>query len=261
MHLNQLPKSESENQDQSQSQQPITQSQSQPSNPVDGSEILSTDQFDNEFFQPKKMSVDSTVVENTIVATPQAPTPSQPIGLTPDQAARNTEILMDARDTIQSFGISYFSDGDLKHSNLYAYQDWQKQRLIKAWTPIVQKLNINVTPWLDVIIAESICTAPLVGLAAQNRKLRLENEKQAKRIAELQAKETEHLGSRNRDVRTDNKNAWSIDENGFFKYNAKGNQYLKKDDRHEKVQLTDANYTMLVKHNGEELVNKVFKIS
>lgn len=193
------------------------------------------------------------------MATPVA-TPASNATLSPDQAARNTEILMDARDTIQSFGISYFSDGDLKHANLYSYQDWQKQRLIKAWTPIIQKLNINVTPWLDVIVAEAVCTAPLLGLAAQNRKLRLENEKQAQKIAALQKQNEEYSSIRNKDVRTDNRNAWSVDENGFFKYNAKGNAYIKGADRFEKAELNERNYELLVKHNGKELIDKIFKI-
>lgn len=217
---------------------------------------MDTADFEKEFLQTRKMSTESVATPEGIVAAPE-PVQTEKPPMSFDEAGRNTEILMEIRDTVQSHGISFFSEGDLSHAQEYAYTDWQKARLIKAWTPIVQKLNLKVSPWLDVLVAEAICTAPMVALAAKNRELRLKNEEMAAKIRRMEKQESQ--APRQKDVRTDGKNAWSVDENGYFMYTAKG-VYIKKQDRREKPELTETNYEMLVKHNGKEHIDKVFKI-
>ena len=178
-----------------------------------------------------------------------------------DLAKRNTEILVNFRDGLQSFGISIYADGDFKHYDLYQYEQWQKDRLVQAWLPIVQQMGITVSPWLDVIMAEVVCTGPLVGLAFSNRKYRMENERLKKELEASRAtKESKISDAVISADRPDGKNAWTVDVDGFFHYTNKGT-YLKKEGRVLRPKLTPENYEMLCKHNGKEYIDRVFKLS
>lgn len=204
------------------------------------------------------MSADSIMTDTgTIEVTPQSVN-TENTALTDEEVRRNTKTLIDFRDNVQGYGISYISDGDLQHANLYQYSQWQKNKLVEAWMPIIAKTGLRISPWVDVLMAEVICTGPLVGLCLQNRKIRLENEQMKKKIVEMQANMSV-LQHEYKDARTDSKNAWKVDGNGNFEYTPKGT-YIKLNDRNEKPELTPANYTLLCKHNGKELIDKIFNI-
>lgn len=204
------------------------------------------------------MSADSLINEDGTIETKPQPIESND-GMSDDEARRQTKMLIDFRNSAQSLGISWFSDGDLTNSQAYEYKDWQKNKLVEAWTPIVAQYNLRLSPWANVIMCEMICTGPLVGLAVQNRKLR----KQIESLKAQLQKSEEYRKSNEvefKPVRTDSKTAWTIDQNGYFQYTPKGT-YLKKEERNEKPIPTPEAYELLVKHNGKEFVDKALNIS
>lgn len=207
------------------------------------------------------MSVDSSIIEGGgIVTNPVSPGASEDAAMTDIQARAQTKTLIEFRDGVQSFGISWFSDGNLSNAPMYQYKDWQKNKLIDAWTPIVSEYNLKLSPWANVIMTELICTAPMVGLAFQNRKLRIENEKLKAQLQQSETfRESATAAGDYKDVRTDSKTKWTIDVDGYFTHTPKGN-YIGKPERSEKPQPTPENYELLVKHNGKEFVDKALKI-
>lgn len=208
------------------------------------------------------MSVDSAVTEaGSIVTNPVAPGSEDSAVMTDLEARTQTKNLIEFRDGVQSFGISWISEGNLSNAPAYQYKDWQKNKLIDAWTPIVAQYNLKLSPWANVVMTELICTAPLVGLAFQNRKLRLEIEQLKAKFQQTSAFKTAATAAGEyKDARTDSKTSWTIDEDGYFTNTPKGT-YIRKTDRSEKPTLTPENYELLVKHNGKEFVDKALKIT
>ena len=207
------------------------------------------------------MSADSVLSEAGTIETAPSMASHEPVLISMDEAARTTATLIEVRDTIQSFGISFYADGDMKHAPDYSYENWQKEKLIKAYTPIVHRANLTISPWVDVLVAEAICTGPLIALTFKNRNLRLENERMAKKIAELQREKNspENVYAQ-KSTRTDGKNVWTVDKSGYFTYTPK-NTYIPKEKRTEKPTLTTENYDLLVKHNGKEMIDKIFNVN
>ncbi len=176
------------------------------------------------------------------------------------EAWDNTETLFNLRETVQSYGLSYYVDGNFKYANQYDYDPEEKQRLIRAWSRVIGHYHIKVSPWVDVLMTEAVCTGPLVALAYNNRTQRIELDRQREEIQRLRS-ENERLQSRSAEpeLRKDTKTQWKVDENGRFEYTV-ANTYIPKGSRHDKPELTPESYDLLVKHNGKEHIDKVFSI-
>lgn len=218
----------------------------------------SLDEYLSEMTEMRGFSADTVINEETnlpeVVAT-EAATDSRP-PLTEKEAWDNTETLINLRETVQSYGLSYYVDGNFKNAAQYDYEADEKQRLIRAWSRVIGHYNVRVSPWVDVIITEAVCTGPLVALAYNNRSQRIELEKQRAEIQRLR-RENEKLQNAASNDRRDTKTHWKIDDNGYFEYTI-ANTYLPKGKRSEKPKLTPENYELLVKHNGKDFVNNAF---
>lgn len=219
-------------------------------------DIINSNAFEESFFQPKKMSVDSTINDNGQIEIDaqnyEEETPTDIDNL-------SVKTFIDFRSDLQAYAISQIADGNFNESDKYKYKDWQKNKLIEAWTPIFKNYKVTFSPWINVIMSEAVCTAPLVGLAYQNRKLRIENEKLKKELAKLEAQEPRYTPQVEPD-RPDTKTGWKVDENGYFEYDI-FKKYIKKDNRKEKPKLTRENYELLSKHNGKENIDRIFNIN
>ena len=193
--------------------------------------------------------------------------PAEPEPISEQTAHDNTKTLIEIRENLQAFGLSYLSEGNIKGFQDYKYKQWEKDLLIDAWRPIVQNMNITVSPWIKVAYSEAIATTPLVNLAMKNRKLRLQNEQYKAEIEQLKNNlNTEEYEAKimpltsNTERNPDNKNAWVIDSEGYYTYNAKGNKYFKKEDRKEKCVINPEILPKLIEVNSKETIEKEFGI-
>lgn len=218
--------------------------------------IISESEFDKDFFLTKKMSADSVINDdgnieiNTTINEQEERT--EPVANT--EAKATVKMLIDFRENIQSYIISYISDGNLNESEKYTYQPSQKNKLIEAWTPIIEKYKIRFSPWWNVIISEAICTGPLIALAAKNREYRLEIEKLRNKI-----KNENSIEINTNNTRSDTKTAWKVDTNGYYEYSPQ-RVYIKKEDRTERPVINEETYELLCRHNGKEYIDNIFKI-
>lgn len=177
-------------------------------------------------------------------------------------ADMNTEILMSMRESAQAFGLAYYVEGSVNTWEKYTYPAEQKRNLVRAWSRIIQKANIRVSPWLDVVQAELFATAPLLALAHTSRQQRIKLERQAAEIARLQRENADFankVSAKAGGQRSDSKTSWKIDENGYFQYTPAG-AYIKQENRKEKPDASAENYQLLVKHNGKEFTDKALNI-
>ncbi len=228
-----------------------------------------TEHFDNvddyleELAGERKLSAD-TIINNdtgTIEPHPDAPDTGAAPGaekMTEAEAKSHTRTLIDMRDTIQSMALAFIGDGTLKQYTLYQYQEWQKQLLEDAYSPLISKMGLKVPMGVKILYAESVTATPLFALAVQNRKYRLENEElKAKLRRQKQKEAAQKTAVLRRDVAT----LWKIDENGYFTNRAdKKMSYITQKERTERPGLSDEEYRLLCQHNGKEFVDKVFNI-
>jgi hypothetical protein len=222
---------------------------------------LKGDPFIEDLIKPAKPSADSVIHDDGSI---ELPVPEKiTVELEDKTAATNTALFMDIREMVQGGLIAMYADGSIGDWERYKYDDNQKKQLIKAWTPLIQKSGIKVSPWANVLITESMCSAPLVALAFQNRKMRQENDKLRKELIQLRIKNNDDPGEIPKgSPRFNNKNAWRIDEKGYFmfKSDGKSTNYLTQSKRKERPKMP-FDYDMLVKYNDKEFVHKVFELT
>lgn len=183
----------------------------------------------------------------------------------------DTALMMDVREMAQAAGLAWLSDGFSaiaeKHK-LYLYTPDQKSMLVEAWAPTIQKSGIKVSPALKIMMAEAICSGPIVALAYQNRTYRLQVEELQAEIARRDKKLQQDLplnlynAVSKASSRQDNKNAWTLDANGLFKYDpdGKSTSYLAVEKRKQRPRIPD-DYEQLCKYNGKEKVHEILKLS
>ena len=224
---------------------------------------MSYDDFVAEMATDRGYSADTVINEESglpEVDTSLSATTEQREPMSEKEAWDNTEVLFNLRETVQSYGLAWYVDGNFRAASKYDYEAEEKQRLIRAWSRVIGHYRIKVSPWVDVVLTEAVCTGPLIALAYNNRQQRIELEIQRAEIARLR---NENATLRNdvapASTRKDTKTQWKIDENGFFEYN-EANTYIPKGKRKERPELTEENYALLCKHNGQEFVNEIFKI-
>ena len=180
------------------------------------------------------------------------------------QSMDDTAFFMEARELAQAAGLAWMSDGFYKipeKHKQYMYSPDQKAMLVDAWAPVIQKAGIKASPVMKILIAEGMCSGPIVGLAIQNRQYRMENEELKAKVAKMERQnQTQSQVQQSRSERKDNKNAWTIDQNGFFTYapDGKSTNYLSIDKRNKKPKPGD--YDQLVKWNGKDLVHEILNI-
>jgi hypothetical protein len=220
-----------------------------------------SDPFIDDLIEPAKPSADSVIQDDGTIEVP--PPPKVVEELEDKTAATNTAMFMDIREMVQGGLISLFADGSITEWERYKYDEAQKKQLIKAWEPLIKKSGIRVSPWMNVLITEGMCSAPLVALAVQNRKMRQENERLRKEIIAERRKNnvTTEMKVPQGSARFNNKNAWKIDENGYFIYKADGKStnYMPQPKRKERPRLPH-DYDMLIKYNDKDFVHKVFML-
>ena len=182
---------------------------------------------------------------------------------TDKEASSSASDFIELREMVQAAGIAFIADGSITNADKYLYDEAQRKKLIQAWSPIIQKSGIKISPWFKVLAAEATCTGPIVALAFENRKYRKEADRMRREIEELKAQQGNISFSKNEvgapSIRRDNKNAWRIDANGFFEFDAEGVQRIKIADRKKKPKLP-SDYEQLIKHNGKDFVHQVLKI-
>lgn len=187
---------------------------------------------------------------------------SAPKPLDDKEAYEQTETLMDMRETVQALGIAMYADGTMKTNEQYHYEPWQKELLIKAWMPIIRDSGLRVSPWIKVLYAEGISATPLIGLAMQNRKNRLEAEQLRAENAKLREQvakgEKPPVNAGTTSQRRDTAKHWKVDKNGYFMYTI-ANGYILENNRTEKPSVKE-HYEMLCKHNGKPEIDKIFKL-
>lgn len=191
------------------------------------------------------------LLENTMPAPSAEKEP-----LSDREALDNTAVLMDLRETAQGYGLSLWVDGTFKNAEHYFYQPEEKARLVKAWSRVIGHYRVHVSPWVDVLFTEAVTTGPMLAVAFQARKYRMENEQMKERLRQYEEPQAD---GRTVYSRNDTKTQWKIDENGYFEY-TESNTYIPKKNRKMKPDLSQENYQLLCKHNGKEYVDEVFKI-
>jgi len=190
------------------------------------------------------------------LSVPPGVSPPEKEPLSDKEAEENTEVLMDIRETVQSYGLSLYIDGTFRHAEDYEYSPEARRKLIKAWSRVIGHYRMRVSPWMGVIMAEGVTTGPMIAAVV----------KQKREIKELRAK-VAHYEARERGTgiphaaitRRDTKTHWKVDENGYFEY-TESNTYIPKKNRKMKPELTQENYELLCKHNGREYVDSIFNI-
>lgn len=244
------------------------------------SQTLNKEMGDDAFLQdvvtPIKPSADTIVDEQTgeeHIDTKEAPGASAPEAeIVPTKRTMDdTSMLMDVREMAQAIGLSWYSDGfdaiAEKHKQ-YKYSEAQKSMLVEAWAPVIQKSGIKVSPALKILMVEGMCSGPLLALAHQNRTYRQELEEAIAKIAKMEMEMKQSAESAEKvspssvsSNRMDNKNAWTITQDGYFQFGEKGrsSDYLSKDKLKDRPNLK-TDYDQLVKWNGKDLVHQVFNI-
>lgn len=223
----------------------------------------SVDDYLEELAGERKLSADTILDEASGTIEPHPDAPDMDTGpgaekMTEQEAKSHTRTLIDMRDTIQSMALAFIGDGNLKQYTLYKYQEWQKQLLEDAYSPLISKMGLKVPMGVKILYAEAVTATPLFALAVQNRKYRLENEELK---AQLRRKKQKEAAQKTAVLRRDVATLWKIDENGYFtNRNDKKMSYIKAADRNERPGLSDEEYRLLCQHNGKEFVDKVFNI-
>lgn len=202
-------------------------------------------------------------------STPATPEPVKPkYEMSEKEALDNAAMFMEARELLQSVGLAVYADGDFMKYPDYKMSDFAKKELTEAWRPLIAQSGIKVSPWTKVLMKEAIHAVPVAMLAKKTREARLALEKAEAENARLRAKleaQAKVAGVRVEvpvgSARYNNKNAWLIDEEGFFKYDpdGKSTSYLAKEKRKLKPTLP-ADLEMLCQYNGREFVYKVFNL-
>lgn len=227
-------------------------------------QIMSEADFYEQYEHDHKIAADAVEDPETgeITVTPNPMTSGAVAELTDAEALENTRILMDMRESGQAFGLAYYVEGSVNSYEKFLYSQPQKNNLIRAWSKIVAKNNIRVNPWFDVIQAELFATGPLVAAAVAARNERLAHERTKAELRKSQAKneEYERQARSAEPTRRDTIKQWEVDDNGFFTH-AATNAYIRIENRIEKPRLTKENYDMLVKHNGREKIDRIFKMT
>lgn len=173
-----------------------------------------------------------------------------------DDAIKNTQILMDIRETVQAYGISWFCDGSISEHVQYLYSKGDKDKLVRAWAPIVQQAGLRVPPMANVLVVEAICSGPIIAMGIQNRKYRMQAEKYK---AELDA---ERVKNGKEPTRGDTQRDWLIHSNGFFQWSNKTGKwiYQPKDSAKERPDISEKGiYERLVKHNPKLDIDSIYK--
>ena len=235
---------------------------------------IGDDAFLQDVFTPIKPSADTIVDEQTgeeHIDTKEMPGASAPeVEIVPTKRTLDdTSMLMDVREMAQAIGLSWYSDGfdaiAEKHKQ-YKYSEAQKSMLVEAWAPVIQKSGIKVSPALKILMVEGMCSGPLLALAHQNRTYRQELEEAKAKIAKMEMERNNESAAASATStvssnRMDNKNAWTITQDGYFQFGEKGrsSDYLSKDKLKDRPNLK-TDYDQLVKWNGKELVHQVFNI-
>ena len=227
-------------------------------------QIMTEADFYEQYEYDHKIAADAVENPETgeITITPNPVASGAVAELTDAEALENTRILMDMRESGQAFGLAYYVEGSVNSWEKFLYSQPQKNNLIRAWSKIIAKNNISVSPWFDVIQAELFATGPLVATAISARNERLAHERTKEELRKSQAKkeEYERQARSAEPTRRDTLKQWEVDDNGCFTHTVT-NPYIKIDKRAEKPRLTKENYEMLIKHNGKEKIDRVFKMT
>lgn len=222
----------------------------------------------SELAEEVKPSPETTAAAGQATGTIQPMAPKPAAELTDKEALDNAAMFMEARELLQSVGLAVYADGDFMKYPDYKMTDFAKKELTEAWRPLIAQSGIKVSPWTKVLMKEAIHGLPVAMLAKKNREARLALEKAEAEIARLRAKveaQAKEAGVRVEvpigSARYNNKNAWAIDEEGFFKFDpdGKSTSYLAKEKRKLKPTLP-ADLDMLCQYNSKDFVYKVFNL-
>lgn len=233
---------------------------------------MSVDDYLNIHEIDSKPSADTVIDEETgVMEQPEAlegGAASQP--LTAPQSLDETATLMDMRETAQAMGIAWYADGDIRAFEQYKYEPWQKKLLIEAWAPLVAQAGLKIGVGPKILYAEAMSSGPLIAMMIKNRKHRKELEaareliaSQNARIAALEGRQSDEPSAgpsgQAAQQRPDTKKGWQIKDDGTFYFDSSG-VYAKKTGPQERPSLNPESYRLLVKHNGKEKVDRIFKI-
>lgn len=223
---------------------------------------MTVSDFQNDTNTAAKLSADSVQIEQpdgtTLIDVPApAVEPESKPQLSESDALKNARMMMEIRESLQATGIAFWVDGQPQGYQQYLYPGDEKERLAKAWAPIIQQQNLHVSPWLHIATTEIMCTGPLVALAINNRKYRKQLEVAMQENAALKSKlnDTQKLSPRYTEP---SQNRWLVNDNGFFVRTEKG-QYLAKEKQKQKPDFSiEQTLPLLIQHNGEERVKQIY---
>lgn len=162
---------------------------------------------------------------------------------------------MRMRDMLQSKGLAFIAGRPEIHDT-FKMEKWEFDWYCEVYESVVQDLGY-IPKWLEIVLAEAFIMTPKI-MAVIN----IRNE--AKKIEKYQAAHQytaatiQATGSGSAPQREDFKTRWIVDVNGYFTHDARG-KYIPQGDRMERPIINEVNYNLLVKHNGAELIEKIFK--
>lgn len=196
---------------------------------------------------------------NVTIETPAPAASSGREPLSEDEAMKQARIFMDMRETLQAMAIAGFADGSLDGYTQYYYQAFEKNLLVEAYAPFIQKAGLRMNPYVRILYAEAVTGGPKIALMLNNRKYRLEAEKWKEKYHK-EAQKNGASSTNTKVLRQDTQRRWKIDTKGYFEGTETG-VFIPKPDRRIKPDLTiPGTYELLVKHNGEDFVKRALGI-
>ena len=192
---------------------------------------------------------------------PQPVTP--PPSLTDAQATAKAQSLIQKRDFVQKFGLSYLADGNTDRAEEFALNSTEFNMLVDLYKPHMGRFG-NPPWWLGFLIVEGFVMGPKIAKILDYRKLRKENDtlreqlQRAHLSASAVAANSAASASGKRLRRRDTKTLWTVDSLGRFVHDTRS-KYLKAKDRHERADY-NLDSDRLKKHNKADLLKQAFNL-
>lgn len=177
-----------------------------------------------------------------------------------EETLEQTKYIIQLRDQIQSYLLAWGA-GDRTLQKNFGLKDWEFQMLVRAYKTTVSRLG-RIPAWFEIVVAEAMVMGPRIMQLLDYRKARAEADyyKSRAMAAEARAEYAEAQAQNpaapiRRERRRDGKRMWTVDKQGRFIYNEKG-EYIQEAKRIQRPLMED--WDLLSKHNDSETLKAAF---
>ncbi len=213
----------------------------------------SVNDFINDMTAAPKLSADTVIDEATgEQTTTTAPSDFDRPKMSEAEALTKVKRFMQLRDFLQSKGLA-MAAGRIEAAEQFKMEQWEIDWYCEVYASMVQDLG-EIPKWVEIVLAEAFIMTPKIIKVFQLRA-------ESKKIEEIRAKQydtPQAAATADMPQREDFKKRWEVDKNGFFTHTNRGN-YVPGAERKERPIINDQNYALLIKHNDQEYIDKIFK--